>query len=304
KLKQYQDQQYENNKQRLGNQIAQEEAAKNARLSQAEAEKNANIAKAKAQYDSKKISEKEYNRLREKAETDYNALKTNEDNSFTANKEANEKKLANEKQKIEDDYNKKQRELKIKQWQADQQAKLMSAMMEGAVAIVRASPNPYLMTLAAVTTGLSMAKISAAEMPAFFEGGSTGAPVSGGGMVNKPYLATVAEKGAEYIIPNWQLQVPAVANIVGMLEAMRVNKSTTFPLDAIPGTTTNSSTGKVSFGEQSSSNNDLLLPLLLDTLNKIQQRLDNPKPSQAILDFNQFHEDYNRALDTITEANV
>lgn len=60
---------------------------------------------------------------------------------------------------------------------------------------------------------------------AFALGGYTGiGSVALGGVVNKPSFATFGELGPEYVVPNWMMQQPAIANIVGMMEAVRVQR--------------------------------------------------------------------------------
>ena len=72
--------------------------------------------------------------------------------------------------------------------------------------------------IATILTDIAIAKslVNQAQVPAYAAGG-----VTEGGAVNKKQLAWFGEKGPEYVIPNWMLQDPGVANIAGVLEAIR-----------------------------------------------------------------------------------
>ena len=63
---------------------------------------------------------------------------------------------------------------------------------------------------------------SNSEAPRFAEGGMTS--FSGGGPVASPRMGLIGERGPEWVAPNWMLNTPATANLIGMLENIRVSK--------------------------------------------------------------------------------
>lgn len=107
----------------------------------------------------------------------------------------------------------------------------VQAIIAGVVAVQNtlASPIPFPgNVLAAAGVGIAaaanVATIIGTKIPAiggYAEGGL--ADVNKGGAVGSKKLAYFGEEGPEYVVPNWMLQHPAVANIAGLLENIRVN---------------------------------------------------------------------------------
>ncbi|SDK34191.1 phage tail tape measure protein, TP901 family, core region [Catalinimonas alkaloidigena] len=145
-----------------------------------------------------------------------------------------------EKAKLEKETALRQAELKLQQAKADKEKALFDAGIATALAVLKAAPNPILMAAMAAVGAIQVATIAAKPLPAFAEGGKTGPipltqdrngaysykphSIADGGTVSQPYLAWVGERGAEYIVPNWMLHDPWVANVVGIMESMRTQR--------------------------------------------------------------------------------
>lgn len=117
------------------------------------------------------------------------------------------------------------------------------ALFEGgiatALAILKATPNPLMMALAAATGLAQMAVIATSEVPQMYDGGYQnviGAKDGkmyraknlgkhpGGMLPSDPSLVLASEKGPEYYVPNHLLQNQQVMNSVRVIEAIRTNQ--------------------------------------------------------------------------------
>jgi uncharacterized protein YoxC len=138
------------------------------------------------------------------------------------------------KQAAEDKYNAKAKEEKRKQAKLDKEIALVNAIIATALAVVKALPSIPLSILAGISGAIGIATIAATPLPQFAKGGRTVGSFSGGGPVNEPYLAMAGEAGAEWIAPNWMVEHPKYANVIGWLESQRVRKfaegGTTLPV--------------------------------------------------------------------------
>jgi TP901 family phage tail tape measure protein len=307
--------QYEYDKQRLAEQMSAEEAAKNQRLSKAEQEKNRNIELLNQQMRTKRISESEFNRLKAEQETKFNLLKTAEDNKFSANKEANEKRLLSEKEKSEAEYAKKERELKIKQFNIDKNAKLAEAIINGALAVIKASPNIPLMAIAGFTTAVNIAKINATK-PTFAKGGiSPVAGVSSGPSHGDGGINMYNGKSGEYM-GQWEggepymiLSKNTYANNKGLVDSLIdsslyrngapvMQRGGIFAEDgAMIGTP---SAGQSPSAEQANN----VMAMLYSAVMQLNQNLANPKAVKGVWDFNEFMDGFKEVTDTQNDANV
>lgn len=139
--------------------------------------------------------------------------------------------------------------------------------------------------IARILGNIAQAKsvLTEAKIPKFAEGGAT---LKNGGPVNSPVLAMAGEAGPEWIAPNWMLQHPATADIIGALENIRVNKFAT------GGSTTGTGTFPVFTNPNRSdqaSNNEML-----QLLTTISSKLD--KPIRAYIAY----DDLTRASDDVS----
>jgi hypothetical protein len=82
-----------------------------------------------------------------------------------------QEKYNQEKEKINADFKAKERKIRQEQWKKDQQAAIITATINTAVAVTSALPNYILAALAAVAGGLEIAAIASQTMPAFAKGG-------------------------------------------------------------------------------------------------------------------------------------
>jgi len=87
------------------------------------------------------------------------------------NRELNNKNLTEQqKADINKKYAEQEKGLKRQAFIADKEAKKSEALINGALATLKAFPNPILMALAAVTTGITIAKIDSTPVPRFRRG--------------------------------------------------------------------------------------------------------------------------------------
>jgi hypothetical protein len=181
---------------------------------------------------------------------DFSRIKTDKeiqdaDNEKDAKVKALDEELA-EKKISQEQYNKKKAEieknaerqiaeLKTKQAQKEKAAQIAQATIAMALAIVKALPNFGAAAIAGIMGALQIAKIVATPIPQVATGGSTeralprgkGAlpTVIHGGYIDQPLIAEFGEKGPEYVIPNWMMNDPMVANWVGIMEGIRTGRS-------------------------------------------------------------------------------
>lgn len=164
-----------------------------------------------------------------------NTIKSNEETELNKERQRFENKkkhwdeLLKHKTITQSEYNKmvsdgevsldkKEREMRISQAKREKSLNIFSSIINTASAVVEALPNVPLSILAGVTGGIQTGIIASQPIPAFAEGGPT---ISAGGAVSQPTLAWVGEKGSEYVVPNWMIRDPNVANTVEFLERYR-----------------------------------------------------------------------------------
>ena len=171
----------------------QEEIKKN------EAKSQADIKLLKQELDSKLKNENLSKQQREKLEEEY----------------------ATKVDAINKDLDRKNAAIKEEAWKRERKAALITVIIQTALAVTKALPNLFLATAAGIAGAAQGVIIANQPIPEFAEGGST---FQHGGHVGKATLGLIGEAGAEYVIPNWMLQKPEIADIVGALEGMRINK--------------------------------------------------------------------------------
>jgi hypothetical protein len=176
------------------------------------------------------------NQNNRKADTDAQVQKLEDQkNTELANTDLTEDQKAD----INAKYAKQEADIKLAAWKADQKAAEEQAVIDGALAILKAlasSISPYNFILAAgvaIATGVQIATISAQKPPQFAIGGLTSQDPAGyvgqptlfkNSASGRPFVA--GEAGTEWIAPNWMVKSPRYANIIGMLEGARQDKRT------------------------------------------------------------------------------
>lgn len=158
------------------------------------------------------------------------ALKLNQsqlDNKTISQKQFDAKKLAlendhqNKIDKLKAEADNKEKQIRREQFNRNKAAAIIEGIINTAVAVIKAAPNIPLEILTAAT-GFAEVGIIAAQAVPFAQGGNT---FKKGGPVDRPFVAIAGEAGPEWIAPNWMLRNPATANVIGMLENIRVNKT-------------------------------------------------------------------------------
>jgi TP901 family phage tail tape measure protein len=143
-----------------------------------------------------------------------------------------------EKQKdaINDRYNQKIREEKVKGWRAEQAAAVAQAVVNGALAVTKVLAqtgvlSPFAIPAVIAGTALQIGTILAQPTPQFATGGFsnqdpagfvTGSTIFTNSASGRPFEA--GEKGREWIAPNWMIRDPRYANVINTLEVARKEK--------------------------------------------------------------------------------
>lgn len=204
-----------------------------------------------------------------------------------------EEKYNSEKDRIEKEYALKQYQMEVALFEKRQQMARIEALIKGALLAMDLSIKftPVIgIALAAITTGSQLALIDSQappEPPAFALGGATkaipgiaqtGGSIADGGVVSKPYYALVGEKGAEYIVPNYLLSEPLVADSVRMIEAFRTGRKSSSKMAAFAD---GGSTVKMP-PRLNTSSLDLAI---LTELQAIKMLLQNPREKALVLSY-------------------
>lgn len=136
-----------------------------------------------------------------------------------------------QKKDINDKYAKLEGAEKLKTWKADQRAALGQAVINGALAVVKALPDIFLAGIAGAAAAVQIGTIATEKPPAYETGGYSAVDYSSPkGYVNRPTLFAgsaarpfIAGEGnkTEYIISSQQLRDPVVADFVTAIEANR-----------------------------------------------------------------------------------
>jgi len=146
--------------------------------------------------------------------------------------ELDNKNLTEEqKQKINEKYDAQVRSEKLRAWKADKAAALAQAVINGALSVTKALPNIPLAVISGIAAAAQIAVITAEKPPEFAEGGMSNetpagyvgrATVFNNSASGRPFVA--GERGREWIAPNWMVNDPRYANIIGTLEVARREK--------------------------------------------------------------------------------
>ena len=136
-----------------------------------------------------------------------------------------------QKKRINEKYDAEAKKQKLKAWEDDRKAALGQAVINGALAVVKALPNIGLSIAAGVAAAAQIAVILAEPTPEFAVGGFSNEDPAGyvgqptifkNSSSGRPFMA--GEAGKEWIAPNWMVTNPRYANVIGMLESARKEK--------------------------------------------------------------------------------
>lgn len=209
---------------------------------------------------------------------------------------------------LEEQHDKKTRQLQRKQAELNKQSQLVQATMGMAKAIVEVLATPWMIPIVSALGLAQIGVIASQKLPAYQEGGFTGQPNQMISPYRKPsataQLAWVNEAGTEYIIPNNLLNQPAVANMVGIIEAMRTNKAymnggfTSTPTADIPSFSAPNSTAQSTVIMQ-------MPPEMVEATKAIAMLYKNGVPTYfGGADWRRFHEDFQDYQDSNTQSGI
>lgn len=151
--------------------------------------------------------------------------------------ELENKNLTDEqKEEINKRYDERVKVEKRKAFEAEKQAAIAQALINGAIAMTKVSAQTGILTFAfsplvAIATAAQVALIASQAPPEYAEGGMTNSDPAGyvsnatvfnNSASGRPFVA--GEKGKEWIAPNWMVTNPRYANIIGSLEVARKEK--------------------------------------------------------------------------------
>lgn len=210
-----------------------------------------------------------------------NRLNQSKDSELLTNRQHAKQKLA-----IEKEHDKQTRKIKREQFELDKAANIVQATISGIQAgmTAYAQLGPIGGAIAAALIGAmtiaNVAEIANQKAPAYATGGFTD---DNNTLIQKPTpsskIIMVNEEGKEYITPNWQLNDPVAANLVGILNHRRVNHITGF---AEGGFTDDSTTHtKASVFSNQNKSEALMIELLKQNLVAMNTVAENVKNISA-----------------------
>lgn len=137
-------------------------------------------------------------------------------------KELSNKKLTEEqKDKIREKYAAKERKLKQEQFRKQKTADIIQSIINTALAVVKALPDPALALAAGIAGAAQTAVIASQKIPAFYGGGDTGPGL--GVRDDKGTVAGVVHAN-EYVVPEWMRKMPVVIAFERVMEGIRTGK--------------------------------------------------------------------------------
>jgi len=142
-----------------------------------------------------------------------------------------------QKKAINDKYARLEANAKLKQWEADQTAAEESAILQGAVNVVKSFPNPLEMAAAVALTAVQVATIASQKPPQFADGGilpNGPSHASGGINLVGPYGAIYGQiEGGEPVLSR-----ATYANNKGVIDALLNSGGRQLDYDAVVAATT------------------------------------------------------------------
>lgn len=143
------------------------------------------------------------------------------------------RQAAKEEKIIRDKADKEQKKLKKEQFELDKAAKLSQIIIETVKAVMAAGgPLTPFGALTAAAGAVEFGLAASQKFPGYEEGSFVKSTNQNLPMVKPSSTAVLAwlnEKGTEYVVPNWQLNDPYVAEMVNEIEHRRKNKITGKP---------------------------------------------------------------------------
>ncbi|WP_374949638.1 phage tail tape measure protein [Mucilaginibacter sp.] len=253
----------------------------------------------------------EIGRNSRQAETDHelNELEKRKDKELSNKNLTEEQKTA-----INLKYQKQEAAIKLKAWEADKQASMQQAIINGALAVVKALPNPFAAIAAGVAAAAQIAVISATKAPEFEQGGYSAIDYKQPkGYVKQPTLFKSSASGrpfsagekfkTEYIISSEQLKDPVVADFARMLDSGR--KVRQFEYGGYSGTATGAApsfNNSSSTGIDSNPRLDKMERLLLGFMEA--QAEENAKPVNININRRVWDAEAKRTADLKRQANA
>jgi len=203
-------------------------------------------------------------------------------------------RYTNDRQKQEEELDRKAAKIEKEAAKRKKALAIVQAIIAGAQAAMQGiaqfgpPPSPAgiaALAAAAVTTAVQIAVISKTK---FAKGGST-MPMNtfaGGGPVSNTKIGMIGEEGPEWVAPNWMLRNPETANIIGMLEDMRINRQY-YATGGATASKTQTSMPSFSAPTIAAATADPEMKMLL---NKLLAKLDEPLKANAIIGNRQIEE--------------
>lgn len=201
-----------------------------------------------------------------------------------------------QKQKINDKYDAQARVEKLRAWKAEQRAALGQALINGALAVIKALPNIPLATYAGIASAANLAIIAAQKPPKFAVGGFSDKDPAG--YVSNSTIFTnsasgrdfeAGEAGREWIAPNWMLTDPRFGGIIENLEVARKDKRS-FAMGGYNGASTSTNSGN-----NSTANLERLMMQMIETQKEVNDK-------KVVLSMRTFQEAQNEIVEVINNA--
>lgn len=213
-------------------------------------------------------------------------------------KELENKNLTEEqKKRINEKYDKQIKAEKLRAFKADQRAAIAQTIINGLVGVGKLWVNPGfpaaipLAAMLGAQTAASVAMIATQKPPKYATGGFSDKDPAGyvsqatvfrNSASGRPFEA--GEAGREWIAPNWMLQDPRYANVIGMLETARMEKRS-FAVGGFTGDNGSTTTGGTP---------DLAdLKILMMEMIKAQREANDKK---VVFSFKEFEEENSNRL--------
>lgn len=207
--------------------------------------------------------------------------------------ELDNKKLTEaQKDEINNRYNEKIKQEKLKAWRADKAAAISQAIINGILAVTKLLATPWAAAAAGIAAAANVAVILAQPEPQYAAGGMTNEDPAGyvsnatlfrNSASGRSFVA--GEAGKEWIAPNWMLTNPKTAAIINSLEVVRKEKR----MYAAGGF--NSDTSNSTFSPGQMGYDFYRLESLMVGMIEAQNRANNKKVYQVWSEFKQFQDD-------------
>ena len=187
-----------------------------------------------------------------------------------------------QKQATDKEHDKAQRKLKREQWELDKASTLTNIVMQTALGVMKATPNIPLQIATGILGGIEFGIAAGQKPPAYAKGGYIGDNKDTRRRSNSAIQIIANEEGQEYITPNWQLNDPAAADLIDILDYRRVNKITGYAKGGFIGDDAPViKPGNKSFSTDKSEADYLLMQFLKQNIEVLTQVAENVQNIQA-----------------------